>query len=107
MFSNRVWQMFYVYFFFEEKSIKTTSESRTRNVIEIFKSTYGTCFMCIFLRGIDWYGSQCCQNALGHAHRRRQRQPGRVQQVDSQCFQTECGTCFICIFLLEARLKGS
>ena len=39
--------------------------------------------MCIFLRGIDWDGSQCCQNALGHAHRRRQRQPGRVQQVGS------------------------
>ena len=36
-----------------------------------------------FLQGINWDGSQCCQNALEHAHRRRQRQPGRVQQVGS------------------------
>ena len=28
---------------------------------------------------------------------RRQRQPGRVQQVGSSCFQIECGTCSIFI----------
>ena len=55
-------------------------------------------FYVYFLRGIDWEGSQCCQNALGHTHRRRQHQPGRVQQVGSQCFQKECGTGFIYIF---------
>ena len=63
--------------------------------------------MCSFSREIHWDRSQCCQNALGHAHQRRQPQPDRVQLVGCQCFQSECGTCFIYIFLLEARLKES
>ena len=40
-------------------------------------------FNLYFLRGIDWEGSQSCQNTLECAQWRRQRQPGRVQQVDS------------------------
>ena len=52
-------------------------------VVDVFKLSVANVLCVFFSRGIDWEGSRCCQNALGHAHRRRQRQPGRVQQVGS------------------------
>ena len=49
--------------------------------VKIIKNMYGTCFISNFSREIDWEWSQICQRPLSHAHRRRQRQPGRVLQV--------------------------
>ena len=49
--------------------------------VKIIKNMYGTCFISNFSREIDWEWSQICQRPLSHAHRRRQRQPGRVPQV--------------------------
>ena len=47
-----------------------------------FKKTHMTDVLCtIFSREIDWEWSHICQRPLSHAHRRRQRQPGRVPQV--------------------------
>ena len=76
-------------------------------VVDVFKSGVAHVLFVFFLLEARLKGSWCCQNTLGHAHRRRQRQLGRVQQVGSRCFQIKCGTCFICIFLLKASLKGS
>ena len=38
------------------------------------------CVISNFLREIDWKWPQICQRPPSHAHRRRQRQPGRVPQ---------------------------
>ena len=50
-------------------------------VVNVFKQS--STFLCIFRLEARLEGSWCSQKALGHAHRRRQRQPGRVQQVGS------------------------
>ena len=56
-------------------------------VRHILKNTYETCFMSNFSREIDWEWSQICQRSLSHAHRRQQRQPGRVPQVGMSYFK--------------------
>ena len=55
--------------------------------------------MCIFLRGIDREGSRCCQNALGHAHRHRQRQPVRAGQLMSLKFSNQHMAHVLCVFI--------
>ena len=57
--------------------------------------------MCIFLQGIDREGSQCCQNALGHAHRHRQRQPVRAGQEMSSKFSNQHVAHVLCVFFLR------
>ena len=48
-----------------------------------------------------------CQRPLSHAHRRRQRQPGRVPQVGTSYFKNTHDTCFISNFLREIDWEWS
>ena len=61
----------------------------------------------IFSREIDWEWSQVCQRPPSHAHRRRQRQPGRVPQVGTSYFKNTHDTCFISNFLREIDWEWS
>jgi len=76
-------------------------------VRHIFKNTYDTCFISNFSREIDWEWSQICQRPPSHAHRRRQRQPGRVPQVGTSYFKNTHDTCFISNFLREIDWEWS
>ena len=73
-------------------------------VRHIFKNTYDTCFISNFSREIDWEWSQICQRPLSHAHRRRQRQPGRVPQVGTPYFQKHIWHMFYIQFFKRNRL---
>ena len=48
-----------------------------------FQIECGSCFIYIFQQGARLEGSESCLKALGHTitHRRRQCQPGKIQQV--------------------------
>ena len=67
------------------KSCSSTSTPSTRrrptNGYVIFKKKHiWHMFYIQFSREIDWELIQICQRPQSHAHRRRQRQPGRVPQ---------------------------
>ena len=52
-------------------------------VVNVFKQSVAHVLFVFFLKEARLKGSCCCQNTLADAHRRCQRQPGRVQQVGS------------------------
>ena len=61
-------------------------------VCHILKNIHDTCFTPNFSREIDWEWSQICQRPPSHAHRRQQRQPGRVLQVGTSTKTTSGST---------------
>ena len=56
-------------------------------VRHILKNTYDKWFISNFSREIDLEWSQISQRPPSHAHRRRQRRPGRVPQVGTSYFK--------------------
>ena len=79
---NPIWRHGHPHHVDEDNQWKHDSE-----FVKIIKNMYGTCFVSNFSREIDWEWSQVCQRPPSHAHRRPQRQPGRVPQVGTSYFQ--------------------